>query len=146
MEYTIRELAREDLTQEYFRLLSGLTEAPFPNENAVSKRFEFISQNRDTYTILVAVSPENKIAASGTLLIEKKFIRNLGSIGHIEDIVVSSNSRGAGLGKKIILSLLSISKKSGCYKTILACSRENEEFYKKCGFVRKELEMAVYHT
>lgn len=146
MEYTVRELQEKDVTPEYFHLLSGLTEAPVPDKNALSERILFFSQRKETYTILVAVSSNEKVVASGSLIVERKFLRNLGSVGHIEDIVVSPECRGTGLGKKIISSLLALSKDKGCYKTILACSEENEEFYKKCGFIRKELEMVVYHT
>ncbi len=35
-----------------------------------------------------------KIAASGTVFMEKKFIRDLGTVGHIEDIVTRSEYRG----------------------------------------------------
>jgi len=40
-----------------------------------------------------------KIMGAGTLLVEPKFIRECGSTGHIEDIVVHEAARGLGLGK-----------------------------------------------
>ena len=39
------------------------------------------------------------IAAAGTLLIELKFLRGGGLVGHIEDIVTDKNYRGKNLGK-----------------------------------------------
>ena len=33
-----------------------------------------------------------------------------------------------------------------CYKTILDCSAENVQFYEKCGFGAKEIQMAKYYT
>lgn len=32
----------------------------------------------------------------------------------------------------------------GCYKVILDCSEDNVRFYERCGFVRKEVQMAAY--
>ena len=32
----------------------------------------------------------------------------------------------------------------GCYKLILDCSESNVKFYEKCGFKRKEIQMARY--
>jgi glucosamine-phosphate N-acetyltransferase len=40
--------------------------------------------------------------------------------------------------------LKEIARKEGCYKVILNCAEKNEEFYKKCGFQRKEIQMAYY--
>ena len=40
--------------------------------------------------------------ACGTLMVEHKFIHGGRSVGHIEDIVVDSSTRGSGLGKLMI--------------------------------------------
>ena len=32
----------------------------------------------------------------------------------------------------------------GCYKVILDCSEENAGFYERCGYSRKEIQMAKY--
>jgi glucosamine-phosphate N-acetyltransferase len=43
----------------------------------------------DTYKIIVIVDvAKQRVIASGSLIIERKFIRQLGTAGHIEDIVV----------------------------------------------------------
>ncbi|KAI5185635.1 glucosamine-phosphate N-acetyltransferase [Nematocida homosporus] len=145
-EYSIRELRREDLTRDYFLLLSELTTAPFPEEALLFERYEFMQRHKETYLVLVIVDTANRIVGSGTLVTEYKFLRNLGSVGHIEDIVVSKQQRGAGLGKKLIFALLKASQEKGAYKTILATSPENAPFYEKCGLVKKEIEMAQYHS
>ena len=31
-----------------------------------------------------------------------------------------------------------------CYKVILDCSSDNVQFYKRCGFTEKEVQMVVY--
>ena len=39
-----------------------------------------------------------RIVATGTLLVELKFHRGCGSVGHIEDVVVDAAYRGSKLG------------------------------------------------
>ena len=85
------------------------------------------------------------MVGTGCVVVEKKFIHNLGSVGHIEDIVVRKDQQGKKLGLRIIEALDHISKEVGCYKTILDCSEANEGFYVKCGYKRAGLEMAHYH-
>lgn len=44
----------------------------------------------------------------------------------------------------IIEQLKHLAFSKGCYKVILDCAEKNVEFYKRCGFQVKELEMVVY--
>lgn len=104
----------------------------------------------------VIVSKEtDQIVGTGTLLIERKFIRSLsyplrlrcltldpcadqssslslsqrppdaGLVGHIEDIAVSPSVQGRKLGLRIITALVGIGEQLGCYKTILDCNQDN---------------------
>ncbi|TFY59054.1 hypothetical protein EVG20_g7929 [Dentipellis fragilis] len=63
----------------------------------------------------------------GTLFLERKF-----------------GMQGKKLGIRIIQALSGISESRGSYKTILNCSDANIPFYEKCGFEKKENEMAKY--
>ena len=56
---------------------------------------------------------------------EKKFLRGLGTVGHIEDIAVDKTQQGKKLGLRIIQTLTGISEGLGAYKTILNCSDNN---------------------
>lgn len=82
--------------------------------------------------------------ACGTLVLERKLIRNCGVCGHVEDVVVDSSARGRGVGKLLLAALTDLARQRGCYKVILDCSEDNVEFYTKCGFKRKEVQMALY--
>lgn len=82
--------------------------------------------------------------ACGTLVVERKLARGLGRCGHVEDVVVDSSVRGRGVGRLLLDALVAEAQKVGCYKVILDCSDENAAFYAKCGFVRKEVQMAKY--
>jgi len=52
--------------------------------------------------------------------------------------------QGKKLGLRIIQALTHVSETVGCYKTILNCNENNIPFYEKCGYERREVEMAKY--
>jgi glucosamine-phosphate N-acetyltransferase len=56
---------------------------------------------------------------------ELKFLRGLGTVGHIEDIAVDEKVQGKKIGLRIIQALVGISEARGAYKTILNCSDKN---------------------
>lgn len=84
---------------------------------------------------------DDKIVGYGAIVYETK-IRG-GKMGHIEDIVVSQDQRGKGIGKKIIAFLCAAGKENGCYKISLSCKANNIEFYEKCGFVSDGFTMNI---
>lgn len=71
-------------------------------------------------------------------------LRNLGVVGHIEDITVAKDQQGKKLGLRIIQALDNIAEKVGCYKAILDCSEKNQGFYEKCGYKLAGLQMVGY--
>ena len=142
--FIIRNIDETDISRKYYELLGQLTQMD-PKLMDREKTTEFLDSLNNHHCIFVVEQESTKeIVASGTLLIEKKLIRNYGKVGHIEDIVVNEKMRGYGLGKKMIDHLSEESKKMGCYKTILDCSDENIGFYEKCGYKRKGAQMAKY--
>lgn len=144
--YLFREIRAEDYAKGFFEVLRDLTEARTPGEAEFRERLGYIQKRRDVFAVVVIEDlSAGRIVGTGTLVVERKFIRDLGSVGHIEDIVVVERHRGAGIGKRLVGLLVRISRETGCYKTILACSEENVEFYERCGLARKEVEMAIYH-
>ncbi|KAH7405055.1 hypothetical protein KP509_15G055000 [Ceratopteris richardii] len=102
-----------------------------------------MSAENSPYFVAV-IEFEGRIVATGTLLIEKKFVHQCGSVGHIEDVVVDADMRGRHLGQKIVNFLTSHARRASCYKVILDCNEKNVKFYENCGFYRKEIQMAKY--
>ena len=84
------------------------------------------------------------IVGSVTIFIETKLIHNFGKVAHVEDVIVDNTCRGKGLGKMLVQKCIDYAQKHDCYKIILNCSDENIPFYEKCGFSKKENEMALY--
>jgi GNAT superfamily N-acetyltransferase len=104
-----------------------------------------MSSRNDSYFLIAILDTSQRIVGTGALIVERKFIHQLGLVGHIEDIAVAKDQQGKKLGLRIIQALDFVAEKVGCYKTILDCSEANEGFYVKCGFKRAGLEMAHYY-
>ncbi|EXJ62856.1 glucosamine-phosphate N-acetyltransferase [Cladophialophora yegresii CBS 114405] len=143
--YTIRPLRRSDYYGGFLPTLRVLTTVGEPTLAEFNARYDFISSRNDTYYILVICDETATVVGTGAVIVERKFIHNMGLVGHIEDIAVAKNQQGKKLGLRIIQSLDAVAEKVGCYKSILDCSEANEGFYVKCGFKRAGLEMAHYY-
>lgn len=122
-----------------------LTTVGEPTLAEFNARYDFIYSRNDTYYILVICDGTGTVVGTGAVIVERKFIHNMGLVGHIEDIAVAKNQQGKKLGLRIIQALDAVAEKVGCYKSILDCSEANEGFYVKCGFKRAGLEMAHYY-
>lgn len=122
-----------------------LTTVGEPSQEVFNERYDFIASRSDTYYILVICDSSARIVGTGAVIVERKFIHNMGMVGHIEDIAVDKNQQGKKLGLRIIQALDYVAENVGCYKCILDCSEANEGFYVKCGFKRAGLEMAHYY-
>lgn len=131
-EITIRKIAESDLENGFLETLDSLKQASNLDKNKAKAILQKIAQNPD-HVIFVALE-EGRIVGATTLLIEQKFIHDGGKVGHIEDVVVSKNLQGTGIGEKIIRFVLDYAKKQGCYKTILDCDDKVRPFYEKLGF------------
>ncbi len=107
-------------------MLGVLTQAPDVGAEAWAAQFQAMRSETATYYILVVVSREtDQIVASGGVFVERKFLRGLGRVGHIEDIAVAREMQGKKLGLRMIQALTQISEDVGCYKTILNCNENN---------------------
>ena len=123
----IRPLSRTDYARGHLAVLADLTLAPDLGREAYEARFDLMkSKHAGSYFIVVVVDSESDtIIGTGSVLLEHKFQRNAGTMGHIEDIVVSKQAQGKKVGIQIIAALTHISESSGSYKTILDCTDSN---------------------
>lgn len=140
--YHITKLEKVDYHRNFLQLLEQLTTVDLNNitYEDFCKRFD----EMETTTFVIRNVSVDRIVATGSLLVEKKFIHGLGNVGHIEDVVVDKSYRNMGFGKNIIDKLVLSAQECGCYKVILDCSVENTGFYEKCGFEKKGIEMSRY--
>nr|XP_043630999.1 glucosamine 6-phosphate N-acetyltransferase [Erigeron canadensis] len=143
--YRVRNLEIADKNKGFTELLQQLTVCDSVSDDEFQKRFEELRLYGDEHLICVIEDiSSSKIVATGSVFIEKKFIRNCGKVGHIEDVVVDTSTRGMQLGKKVVGFLADHAQSMGCYKVILDCSSDNKAFYEKCGFKEKEIQMVKY--
>jgi len=140
----IRELESSDYYKKYIDLLSQLSVVQYLDFEVFDKQILQIKKN-PLHKIFV-IEDNKQIIGSITILIEMKFIRNLGKVCHIEDVVVSNDYRGKGIARTLIEYAKNYSKKEGCYKILLNCTEDLIEFYSKFEFKNKNknIEMSLY--
>ncbi len=142
MNINYRLLKKNDFYKGFLDLINYFTKNHklVSYENFKKHYHNAINQN----SIIYVAECQNKIVATARLLIEYKFNNNLSKMGHIEDVIVDEKYRGNGIGGSLIKILLEEVKKNNCYKVSLCSSEKNKEFYIKCGFKVKDLEMTKY--
>ena len=94
----------------------------------------------DSNSITFVMSDNKAILGVASLHIIEKLTRKLGLI---EDVAVSKNNRGLGIGKKLVEKLIQTGIEKKCDKIVLSSSEKNSEFYEKMGFQKKELSMVI---
>jgi glucosamine-phosphate N-acetyltransferase len=85
-------------------------------EDIWDERVEWLRSQAGTYYILVVINTEDRIVASGTVLLERKFIHGMGVVGHIEDLAVARDQKGKKMGLRVLEALVHVAKCNGCYK------------------------------
>jgi len=150
---------------EYIYLLDLLEEHLLDQINIKNQYIQLLSYLTSTYDLTLELFNENikkiftmgliivcitrtdegiKLIGSGTILVETKIIHGGKSVGHIEDIVVHPLYRGRGIAQTILNMLVEYSKKK-CYKVILNCNPNMEQFYNRVGFDKKCIQMSLLH-
>ncbi|KAG0225572.1 Glucosamine-phosphate N-acetyltransferase-like protein [Actinomortierella wolfii] len=143
--YLMRPLEMTDYEKGFYDCLAGLTVVGNVSAETFRSCFENMRRAPGVYhTVVIEDLAQSRIVASGTLIVEQKFIRGGGKAGHIEDIVVHDSQRGKKFGIRLIDQLKYLANQLGCYKLLLTCSESNEAFYEKSAFTRKDLHMALY--
>ena len=121
----IRKLDKKDykkfieLTNEFRPIGLDITQEKF------NEIYDIIFSNSIIFVLIL----NNKIVGSAKLIIEQKFIHKLAKYGHIEDVIISNDYRGQGLGKLLIKNIVNYCKNNQFYKIILTCKDSLISFY-----------------
>jgi ribosomal protein S18 acetylase RimI-like enzyme len=67
-------------------------------------------------------------------------------MGHIEDVAVLPEFQQNGYGKLIVEHALRYCEERRCYKIVLSCRNELEQFYKQNGFSMRGICMTKYNN
>ncbi|XP_044494662.1 glucosamine 6-phosphate N-acetyltransferase-like [Mangifera indica] len=144
-KFQVWKLEITDKSKGFMELLQQLSVCDSVSDKQFEERFQELSAYGDDHIgCVIEDNHSGKIIATGSMFIEKKFLRNCGKVGHIEDVVVDAGSQGMQLGKKTVKFLTNHAHEMECYKVILDCGVGNKAFYEKCGFKEKEIQMARY--
>lgn len=128
MIYNIRELNYDDYNS-FLILINDFRETSFTKEE-FSTNLKKINMNGK----IIVIEQNSELIATGTLIIEQKYIFNCAKLAHIEDVCVKKEFRAQGFGKKLVQNIIQEARKEGCYKITLDCSDLNSSFYKTTGF------------
>lgn len=144
-DVVLRQLQHDDFDRGFPDILSLLTEVGDATRKEQQTRLRVLRSSGSSLVVVLHDTVHNAIVGTASLFIEPKFIHSNGSVGHIEDVVVSEQYRGKSLGKVLIDVLTDTARKHGCYKTILDCAESRVPFYEKCGMEAKGIQMGMYH-
>ena len=113
----VRSLCLEDYDQGYLALLSQLTSVgDISREEWEARWHQMMDCNSTYYVIVVEDRSMARVVGAATLVRERKFIHSCGSVGRLEDVVVSDDYRGRQLGKLLVTTASLLAVKLGCYK------------------------------
>ena len=109
-------------------------------------RFDVLRQilKNNPYHVIYAIRVDNEVIGMITLLIEHKLIHDFGKVCHIEDFVIDKKHRGKGIGKMVMDIIKDLCYEIECYKIVLNCKTEVQDFYRNCGFTQKQVQMSYY--
>jgi len=102
--------------------------------------------HRPDQVLLVAVE-DGSIVGTNHVLIFKHLARALKPAAIVENMIVDSRSRGAGVGDRLMEAALEIARRRGCYKLSLTSNRKRPKahrFYEKFGMRRTHFGYTIY--
>ena len=137
----IRNLKKEDAGQVAI-LIKQLT-CNIVEEDGLVERIESLSKSENWQYLVAEI--DDKIVGFGGLAWYP--IPSKGLMAWIEEVVVSSDHRRQGIGKKIMDELLKITKEKGCVQIKLTTSNPGaRKLYEKLGFKLKEKSVLMKKT
>jgi glucosamine-phosphate N-acetyltransferase len=125
----IRELRRDDFERGFLDTLTVLTSVELSADRA---RELFDNKPPNQFTFVAAHG--DHVIGTTSLMIDQKYIHTGGRVGHIEDVSVSKDFQGRGIGTELIRYAVNFARDTGCYKVILHCFAELSPFYQRMGF------------
>ena len=136
------EIVIECLSAHYLQGCLEALEALWPGISQIgwgNAVYKMKKRWADGIQTLVALE-DDKVVGTASLLFEEKF---KGRAAHLEDVAVREDRQRNGIGRTLVNHCIDVSKFECCYKIILDCDEDNEEFYRKCGFYKHESQMRL---
>ena len=138
----IRRIEYEDFYKSYMDLINTFTRQPIAITYEIfCKELDKIQQQN---AHIFVIEKDGIIIGTLKVIIEHKLHNNFRPVGHIEDVAIHSSYRRQGLGTLMVEYSKQICAENKCYKIVLACNKDNIDFYKHSGFIEKGTEMTIY--
>lgn len=143
MKFQIKELQKNHLESGFFDTMKNLKSRNLNANISKAKKILQEIQKNPNHKIFVAISENDEVIGSVTLILEQKFIQNFSLWGHLENVVTRKGYEGQGIGRTLIKSVTTMAKEIGCAKIVLSCNDDKIGFYKKCGYKKQSNSMKI---
>lgn len=111
-----------------------------PNFAAQTKGLDEIIKNPDVGAVLLARQSEEVVGMVNLLFTVSTALG--GRVALLEDMIVRSRSRGAGVGTRLLAAAIAFARSQGCKRVTLLTDRMNaaaQHFYAKQGFAESSM-------
>ena len=142
MNFVIRELELKDFDSGLLETLDNLSPCLPIDDPQKRSDWYYLVNNRKSNFAYVAVQ-NGEIIGTVFAVIVPHLARGGKLSMQIEDLVTRKKYQGQGIGTALIKKLIELAGELDCYKIILDCKKELEEFYKKSGFKSQGLSMRL---
>ena len=122
---TIRRLRYKDLNNGFIETLRVLNPISLNPKMARTYFQKIQAENPNTF-IYVALTDDNQVIGTASLIIDQKFG---GKIGRLEDVATRKDFWGLGVSTTLQNVIISKAKELNCYKLVLNCKENFIEFY-----------------
>lgn len=138
---TIRDARAEDVPRllELYLQLSGLSQHPEETVRPVSEAHHstFREIDEDPNTRLLVGEEDGRVVGTFTLYVMPTLSHGGRPFAIVENVVVDSEVRGTGLGKRLMAEAVRLAREAGCYKVALTSNNKRSAahlFYAGIGF------------
>jgi GNAT superfamily N-acetyltransferase len=134
-EVTVRVASTPDLESLYALYLELETPHPAVTRDRLKEVFSRLSLYPD-YKVYLA-EYNGRVVGTFALLIADTLGDRCAPEGIVEDVVVSKDARGGGIGRRMMEFAMDRCREAGCYKMVLSSNVRREDahrFYESLGF------------
>lgn len=125
---SLRPFAPED-AEQVVDLLQHISDYR-PDSEKVPELAHIFAEQKESYACVVVSG--GCVVGFGSLFVLSRVRGGCSAV--IEDMAVSADMRGKGIGRLILEDLLAQARKRGCFKVSLESSEMAEQFYRAAGF------------
>jgi glucosamine-phosphate N-acetyltransferase len=131
----IREIEEKDIDKGFLDVLTNLVPPDIEDKEYAKNILREIKSNPLHKIFVAEYGVSGIITGTTTLLVEPKFINKGMRIGYIEDVAVSKDYEGSGIGSKLVTCATNHAITiEGCKKVLLYSSKRTQSFYEKLGY------------